>query len=267
MTPNSKHKFVKSTQPNSPWSPVASRASKHSQRVLAPYRNRPCSGNQQNTRRSSAAGITHPRPPLPPVIGNRSQSLDGLLTEVDNAIEFDNSQHDETPSEPIMKSNSKALLALSRSGSQRRAKSCEDLLDDNSPDNESRREQTFSDSIKRSERTNGFKDFMDNNLSITKSLRESTKSPGESTTSSYSSLNTDSSLNQEKPSEMMMFGNPVRADNDNVDSLSINDHPNEDTISQNTNYSRQDSTTSKDSDKKKNKINRYVKKMKSFMKK
>ena len=95
-------------------------------------------GGANGARRSSAAGLSH-RPPLPPNINNRSHSLDVLDTTDKSSNDDDNAQSktskhlknsnknkSEHPSPPELTQNKESTVKASN----RRSRSLDDLLDD-----------------------------------------------------------------------------------------------------------------------------------------
>ncbi|KAJ6644520.1 hypothetical protein Bhyg_09489 [Pseudolycoriella hygida] len=234
--------------------------------------------SSNDTRRSSAAGITHQRPPLPPsTIGKRSQSLDGLLdTANDTSTKNINTEgaSDDTPNTLTTSDNQTGFdttdsnTITPTTNHHRRSRSLEDLLDERDEihsnyDTHSKSMDSSIDTL--SITTEPSTELVKDDVTIGESIEPIDKTD-------TSSIGSASSLNPsqtEKPCgcETIMVENtrpPTTETDCSVASISIDD----DRVSNLTAYSRQGSTTSKDSDNKKRTfLNRYVKKVKSFIKK
>lgn len=231
-----------------------------------------------DTRRSSAAGITHQRPPLPPnTIGKRSQSLDGLLDTANNTCTTNDinteGASDDTPHTLTMPDNqtssdtTDSITQTSTSANHRRSRSLEDLLDE--------RDEIHSNYDSHSKSMDSSMDT----LSVTTEPSTELMKDDDLTTISEpidkvdtSSIGSASSLNPsqaEKPCgcETITVENTVPQQSNETDSSVASAVIDDDRVSNLTEYSRQGSTTSKDSEKKKTFLNRYVKKVKSFIKK
>lgn len=232
-------------------------------------------------RRSSAAGITHQRPPLPPsTIGKRSQSLDGLLETANNTCTTNDinteGASDDTPTTLTISDNqtssdttdsiTQAPSPTTTTTNHRRSRSLEDLLDE--------RDEIHSNYDSHSKSMDSSMDTLSMTTEpSTELMKDDVTTISEPTDDNVdaSSIGSASSLNPsqtEKPCgcESITVQNTVPPSNEtdsSVASVTIDD----DRVSNLTAYSRQASTTSKDSDKKKTFLNRYVKKVKSFIKK
>lgn len=224
-------------------------------------------------RRSSAAGITRQRPPLPPSnIGKRSQSLDGLLDTANdtscttNHINTEGASDDTSNTITTTDNHSSSdttdsITQPSSTTNHRRSRSLEDLLDE--------RDEIHSNYDSHSK-------SMDSSIdAISITTEPSTELIKDDTTidKDASSIGSASSLNpsqSEKPCscETITVENTIPQPNETDSSVASTTIIDEDRVSNLTAYSRQGSTTSKDSDnKKKTFLNRYVKKVKSFIKK
>lgn len=212
---------------------------------------------------------------MPPnTIGKRSQSLDGLLDTANNTCTINNTNtegaSDDTPNTlttPDNQTSTDTTDSITKSPTNpRRSRSLEDLLDE--------RDEIHSNYDSHSKSMDSSIDT----LSITTEPSTELVKDDVTTTSEVmdkadtSSIGSASSLNPsqtEKPCgcETITVENTVPQINEtdsSVASIAIDD----DRVSNLTAYSRQGSTTSKDSDnKKKTFLNRYVKKVKSFIKK
>ncbi|KAG4066923.1 hypothetical protein HA402_009025 [Bradysia odoriphaga] len=227
-------------------------------------------------RRSSAAGITHHRPPLPPsTIGKRSQSLDGLLDTANNkctTIDNINTEgaSDDTPN-TLTTPNSHTHTSYDTTDSinqtstnHRRSRSVEDLLDE--------RDEIHSNYDSHSKSVDSSIDTLSMTTEPSTELvkDDETANGDKADTSSIGSASSLNPSQTEKPCscETITVENTVPQSNE-IDSSVAAAHPvDDDRVSNLTAYSRQGSTTSKDSDnKKKTFLNRYVKKVKSFIKK
>lgn len=285
-------------------------------------------------RRSSAAGITH-RPPLPPNIGIRSHSLDGLLesassqavqnkTNLNSSIVGGVSETTLSTLTPPSESteridvagatlrNSSAPMTTNNpptnpnKSNHRRSRSMDDLLDE--------RDEIQSDCDDRSKSMEHLADDIDHpndKLANSDSLESDSKLMSQKYLASSESLSslsrTNSPAEQPCDREFITVEHTIRrpssneieneddqannnnskkkktnrkiiAENDNDPNDSNNNQnqcnnddddgdDDDDVISSNSNYSCHSSTTSKDSEKKKSFLNRYVKKVKSFIKK
>ncbi len=228
-------------------------------------------------RRSSAAGITHQRPPLPPnTIGKRSQSLDGLLDTANNTSTTNNinteGASDDTPltlTDNQTSSDATDSIAQTSTTNHRRSRSLEDLLDERDEihsnyDSHSKSMDSSIDAISMTteQSTELIKD------DDTTTISELVDKVDTSSIGSASSLNPSQT---EKPCgcETITVENTVPQQSNVTDSSVASVVVDYDQVSNLTAYSRQGSTTSsKDSDnKKKTFLNRYVKKVKSFIKK
>lgn len=207
------------------------------------------------TRRSSAAGITH-RPPLPPNIETRSQSLDRLLDAkdkcetgnnlindaIDGALDSNFNNNQKIDTKTLSKNKSNETITTNR-----RSRSLDDLLDER-------------DEL--DEQVNSKIDLMhehDTDIDL-------------ASTSKNNSITDDSGIdrdNSEQPrsSETLVIDNTLNIEN-------TTDNNTDDDLSSTTTSicSRQNSTqslpASNESTKGKNNfINRYVKKVKSLIKK
>lgn len=230
-------------------------------------------------RRSSAAGITHQRPPLPPAtIGKRSQSLDGLLDTANNTcttIDNINTEgaSDDTPNTLTLPDSHTHTSSYDTTDSinqtptnHRRSRSLEDLLDE--------RDEIHSNYDSHSKSVDSSIDTLSMTTEpSTELVKDDETVNGDNVDTS--SIGSASSLNPsheaEKPCscETITVENTIPQSNETDSSVASAHHPvDDDRVSNLTAYSRQGSTTSKDSDnKKKTFLNRYVKKVKSFMKK
>lgn len=206
-------------------------------------------------RRSSAAGLTH-RPPLPPNIGNRSQSLDGLLDAGGN-------DEMKTVAGGVSETTLSTLTPPNESAdphdsplqtNNRRSRSMEDLLDE--------RDETELIDDNDSDCTRSMEHLADDTvLTVVINPESSDNLKDIVSIGSTSSLNRNRTPSEQPcGSETITIENAVRATSPALD---------EDTRSTGTAYSRQDSINSKDSngDKKKTFLNRYVKKVRSLIKK
>lgn len=230
-------------------------------------------------RRSSAAGITHHRPPLPPsTIGKRSQSLDGLLDTANNTcttIDNINTEgaSDDTPNTltiPDTHTSYDTTDSINQTPTNhRRSRSLEDLLDE--------RDEIHSNYDSHSKSVDSSIDTLSLTTEPSTELVKDDETGNDDThKTDTSSIGSASSLNPsqtEKPCscETITVENTVpQSENETDSSVAASVHPSvdDDRASNLTAYSRQGSTTSKDSDnKKKTFLNRYVKKVKSFIKK
>lgn len=236
-------------------------------------------------RRSSAAGIMQ-RPPLPPAIGTRSQSLDGLLdaaapgnrSDVQNVTE---GASDATKLPPIHGSDDDTIdvgvqerqnSTANIPKSHRRSRSMEDLIDE-------REEKTCTAQPGCEDRSKSMEYLAEDETSVVVQAINPTVAD-RLTFKDASSVGSASSLNPpavEQPcgSETITIDNTITLSDSPLPQKSgaalrnSLDSADEDTVSRTPSlYSRQDSTTSsKDSEKKKTFLNRYVKKVKSFIKK
>lgn len=235
-------------------------------------------------RRSSAAGIMQ-RPPLPPAIGTRSHSLDGLLDaaapgNISDAKNVTEGASDANKLPPIHGSDDDTIdVGVQERAntsnipkSHRRSRSMEDLIDE-------REEKCSTQQPGCEDRSRSMEHLAEDeptmivqaiNCTVTDRL------PFKDATSigSASSLN-PSSIEQPCGSETIVIDNTITLSECQLPPVSGTalrsslDSADEDSISRTpSSYSRQDSTTSsKDSEKKKTFLNRYVKKVKSFIKK
>lgn len=218
------------------------------------------SASRPGTRRSSAAGITSAhRPPLPPQISNRSQSLDGLLDS--NADEHNAGDIKQTVNEVegVSVRTRKHDQGDSTKNSNRKSKSMEDLLDE--------RDEHRLSSYQAEDCTKSLEDIMDEQKSQEESMEKEYQKFMENNVNAMKKSNDVESqeslvraptpIEQPRENETITVENSLRSDTSslNDDSSSV--------------YSRQDSTTSSKDSEKKNKtfLNKYVKKVKSLMKK
>lgn len=213
---------------------------------------------------------------MPPnTIGKRSQSLDGLLDTANNTCTTNKinteGASDDTPNNltiPDNQTSSDTTDSISQASTKnhRRSRSLEDLLDERDEihsnyDSHSKSMDSSMDtlSITTEPSTELIKDDVP-------TISEPIDKADTSSIGSASSLNPSQT---EKPCgcETITVENTIPQPNEtdsSVASVAIDD----DRVSNLTAYSRQGSTTSKDSDnKKKTFLNRYVKKVKSFIKK
>lgn len=225
-------------------------------------------------RRSSAAGITHHRPPLPPTtMGKRSQSLDGLLDNT-HATNTEGASDDTTNTTLTQSDNHNSTdttdsINQTPTSNHRRSRSLEDLLDerDEIPSNFDSHSKSMDSSIDTLSMTT------EPSTELIKDHAPAIDEPIDK--ADTSSIGSASSLNPsqtEKPCscESITVENtvPLPQSNDTDTSVASAIAIDDDRVSNLTAYSRQGSTTSKDSDnKKKTFLNRYVKKVKSFIKK
>lgn len=231
--------------------------------------------HQNDARRSSAAGLAHQRPPLPPNnIGKRSQSLDGLLDTANDTCTSNSTEgaSDDTPNTTTTtadnQTNSDTTDSLTNQSTiNRRSRSLEDLLDE--------RDEIHSNYDSHSKSMDSSIDAISIRTEPSTELIKDDDVTGNSEAidkTDASSIGSASSLNPsqaEKPCdcETITVANTVPQTNE-TDSSVASAIIDDDRASNLTAYSRQGSTTSKDSDnKKKTFLNRYVKKVKSFMKK
>lgn len=235
-------------------------------------------------RRSSAAGIMQ-RPPLPPAIGTRSQSLDGLLdatvpgnrSDVENVTEgaseaklppIHGSDDDTIDVGVQERQNSNANIPKSH----RRSRSMEDLIDE-------REEKACTPQPGCEDRSKSMEHLGEDEPSVVVQAMNPTLAD-RMTLKDAISIGSASSLSPaavEQPcgSETITIDNTITLSDSPAPQTSgaalrsSLDSADEDTVSRTpSSYSRQDSTTSsKDSEKKKTFLNRYVKKVKSFIKK
>lgn len=257
-------------------------------------------------RRSSAAGIIH-RPPLPPnnTIGTRSHSLDGLLdaaaitkTAAGTAKNNAQQEHTEGASEqsdiynknnvtlpPIHGSDdavdSVSAAATITSTNHRRSRSMEDLLDEqNSCGDVTDIESGCEDQSKSMENLIDVAAQTSNiaNHNNTDKVNDTFNYKDVVSIGSASSINVTGGIEQPCGSESITIDNaiivsplekPLLAATPTQSSIDDSIGDDCDTTSTTPSaYSRQGSTTSsKDSGKKKTFLNRYVKKVKSFIKK
>lgn len=223
-------------------------------------------------RRSSAAGITHHRPPLPPnTIGKRSQSLDGLLDTANNTcttIDNINTEgaSDDTPN-TLTTTDTHTSYDTTDSINQtatnhRRSRSLEDLLDE--------RDEMHSNYDSHSKSVDSSIDTLSMTTEPSTELVKDDET-GNDDRADTSSIGSASSLNPsqtEKPCSCETITVEHTVPQLNETGVASVHRPDDDRVSNLTAYSRQGSTTSKDSDnKKKTFLNRYVKKVKSFIKK
>ncbi|XP_037043781.1 papilin-like [Bradysia coprophila] len=225
-------------------------------------------------RRSSAAGITHHRPPLPPsTIGKRSQSLDGLLDTANNkctTIDNINTEgaSDDTPN-TLTTTDSHTHTSYDTTDSinqtstnHRRSRSLEDLLDE--------RDEIHSNYDSHSKSVDSSIDTLSMTTEPSTELVKDDETGDKADTSSIGSASSLNPSQTEKPCscETITVQNTVPQSNETDSSVAAARPVDDDRVSNLTAYSRQGSTTSKDSDnKKKTFLNRYVKKVKSFIKK
>lgn len=215
--------------------------------------------NRPGTRRSSAAGITSAqRPPLPPQISNRSQSLDGLLDTNEVVQPAGKSSINEVEGASVRTRKHDKVDSINKS--KRKSKSLEDLLDErdehrlstNQPDECTKSLENIVDeqTSKATSKPNEYQQFMANNVNALKK----SENVGDS---QESIVRAPSPIEQPRENETITVENSLRSDTSSLydDSSSV--------------YSRQDSTTSSKDSEKKNKtfLNKYVKKVKSLMKK
>lgn len=237
-------------------------------------------------RRSSAAGIMQ-RPPLPPAIGARSQSLDGLLldaaapgnrSDVENVTEgasdviklppIHGSDDDTIDVGVQERQNSTGNIPKSH----RRSRSMEDLIDE-------REEKSCTPQPGCEDRSRSMEHFAEDEpadvvQAINATVADRLTFKDASSIGSASSLNPPA-VEQPCGSETITIDNTITLSDSTSPQKSgaelrnSLDSAEDDTVSRTpSSYSRQDSTTSsKDSEKKKTFLNRYVKKVKSFIKK
>lgn len=245
-------------------------------------------------RRSSAAGIIQ-RPPLPPSISTRSHSLDGLLDAAANITTSTN-----TPNAPIVYSNeaegasditltNNSLTPINGSAdtvvdsahlstngnnnnSSRRSRSLEDLLDERDL-NEIANLQT-SDTERYTERSKSMEHLVDDDENAKNDTTNNCSPKDNQDSFSYKDVVSIGSASSLTPTigggELPRGSDSITIDSAIVCQTKTSSIDGDDTISSNSasTYSRQGSTTSsKDSEKKKTFLNRYVKKVKSFIKK
>lgn len=264
----------------------------------------------RGVRRSSATGITHQRPPIPPTIGARSHSLDGLLETgaITNSagktlvgVSSEKTTSTLQPPPPTIPECSVDSLAINSGGSHgtptatahRRSRSMDDLLDERDEcktDDDDDRSKSLENLVNDSSHLDGneigavtksdnhHRSSTDIGLSST-SIRDATDNIGSDLSLSMSDRNPTPS---ELPcgSETIIVEHTMPVDSGGGDgsaslTQSFDDGGgdmggggDDDTASANSTYSRQSSITSRDSEtKKRNFLNRYVKKVKSFIKK
>ena len=235
-----------------------------------------------HVRRSSAAGIVQ-RPPLPPAIGTRSHSLDGLLDASNAAdkskVNISNCNVNEaegasetlqltpingsadTLNQPINKSSSNNSCSTS---SHRRSRSMDDLLDDREEsltvqqtittdcDERSKSlENVYNNPCENATNSETTKDAMHNYKDVVSigSVTSLTPTLPELNCGSESIIIDNTIL---KRDASIASGDDTASDSNSITASTC---------------SRQDSTTSKNSEKKKSLLNRYAKKVKSFIKK
>lgn len=241
--------------------------------------------DRAGVRRSSAAGIMQ-RPPLPPAIGTRSQSLDGLLdaaapgnrSDVENVTE---GASDATKLPPIHGSDDDTIdvgvqerqhSAANIPKSHRRSRSMEDLIDE-------REEKSCTPQPGCDDRSKSMEHLAEDEPTvvveaINPNVADRLPFKDASSIGSATSLNPPS-VEQPCGSETITIDNTITLSEipspqtSGAVLRSSLDSADEDTVSRTpSSYSRQDSTTSsKDSEKKKTFLNCYVKKVKSFIKK
>lgn len=228
-------------------------------------------------RRSSAAGITHQRPPLPPNnIGKRSQSLDGLLDTANNTCSTNNinteGASDDSPNsltqpDNQISSDTTDSVTQTPARNHRRSRSLEDLIDER--DEIHSNYESHSKSMDSSIDTLSMTTEPSTEL-IKDDVTTISEPIGKADTSSIGSASSLNPSQTEKPCgcETITVENTVPQPNETDTSVASVTMIDDDRVSNLTAYSRQGSTTSKDSDnKKKTFLNRYVKKVKSFIKK
>lgn len=191
-------------------------------------------------RRASATAMTTQRPPLPSSIGNRSQSLDELLDT-----------SDDTPA-PERASEQKASDASGAGENSKSNSSPNSQTDNDANENEENAIDATSDvpprRPSRSERAKSVS--VDRERNPEKSKETETGGLDSNETASMGSIN---SLNPSRPSPSNQF-DETSSTNNQDDTKSISN-------------STTGSQGSESSDKKRTLLNRYVKKVKSFIKK
>lgn len=226
-------------------------------------------------RRSSAAGITHQRPPLPPnTIGKRSQSLDGLLDTANNTCTTNNinteGASDDTPNTLTIPDNQTSSdttdsISPAPTKNHRRSRSLEDLLDERDEihlnyDSHSKSMDSSIDTL--SLTTEPCTERIKDDVTTISEPIDKTDASSIGSASSLNPSQTEKSCGCETITVENTIPQPSETDS------SVASVVDDDRVSNLTEYSRQGSTTSKDSDsKKKTFLNRYVKKVKSFIKK
>lgn len=265
----------------------------------------------RGVRRSSATGITHQRPPIPPVIGTRSHSLDGLLetAAITNSagktlvgVSSEKTSTTTTLQPPTILECSVDSLTTNSSQAtppattHRRSRSMDDLLDerdecktDDDDDRSKSLENLVNDAMDANEigattKSDNHRSSTDIGLSST-SIRDATDNIGSDLSLSMSDRNpTPSELPCGSETIIVEHTMPTANNVDDDDSASVTQSfddgvgdmsgsgggggGDDDTASAKSTYSRQSSITSRDSEtKKRNFLNRYVKKVKSFIKK
>lgn len=239
VTASSPSKFTKATSPKRKW--ISGLPSGGRMQPLQNAATKP----SESTRRSSASAMSARRPPLPSSIGNRSQSLDELLDTSESNV------NDDTPAaERASEDNNKSSTSDNEKTKTESEQTPEtgthpgdDRLGDATSSNEpprrpSRGERARSVGLD-TEQCSNKKEEIENRLNCSE-----TNSIG-----SISSLNNAINRTPNPPDDTNSATNQ------------------EDTKSCSTTCSQQDSMGSQSSDKKRNLLNRYVKKVKSLIKK
>lgn len=239
VTASSPSKFTKSTSPKRKWISGLPSGGR-----MQPMQNKreivATKPNENSTRRASASAMSARRPPLPSSIGHRSQSLDELLDSSESKA------NDDTPATERASEHNESTT----SGSENMQTESQQPPKTGSYTNDNRLNDT-SDSVEPPRRPSRSERSRSVGVDSETSSNRKNETENRLNCSETNSIGSTSSLN----SAINQTPNPLD------DANSANNQDVQSTCSQ------QDSMGSQSSDKKRNLLNRYVKKVKSLIKK